>query len=186
MQHKRHAVNGFDPAVIRWQQCPQVLYFQKRLLDAAHIWRFISSLWIEEAVPGTITNLNGLSELTSVEGSLDITNNASLTNVDGLAALSEIGWWIDIINNDASTNVDGLASVTSVDMGVNIVSNDALTNVDGLAGLNYVHQYYSESFSRQALWIEGNERLADCCGLHPLFAWGTVEGVFDIDNNDFG
>ena len=61
-----------------------------------------------------IINLDGLSALTSVGGSLEITYNDALTNVDGLSALISVGGTLEIWGNNALTNIKGLAVLTMV------------------------------------------------------------------------
>lgn len=51
----------------------------------------LSSLWIEEEQEGSIINLDGLSQLTSVGGHLRIQNNPNLNNLDGLSQLTSVG-----------------------------------------------------------------------------------------------
>lgn len=128
-----------------------------------------------------INNLNGLSELTSVDGWLEIVENASLTNVEGLSALTSVDGSLYIWDNEALTNVDGLAVVTSVGHDLYIVDNDALTNIDGLAALTKVGSYDKDDLS-----ITNNDILIRCCGLYPLLMYGTVSGVINIDNRPNG
>ena len=40
--------------------------------------------------------------------------NTSITNLDGLSHLTSIGGKLSIYKNDALTNVDGLSSLTSI------------------------------------------------------------------------
>ena len=124
------------------------------------------SLTIREAVAGNISNLDGLSELTTVEGQLNISNNLALTNVDGLASLVAANG-LSIVDNDSLTNIDGLAALSG-DLwnGVSIVNNISLTNVDGLASLNYVFD---------SLTIEGNAALNNVDGLSSLIWVGDDE-----------
>ena len=47
-----------------------------------------------------LTNVDGLSALTSIEGSLVINGNATLTNLDGLGSLTDGGEYLCITQND--------------------------------------------------------------------------------------
>jgi len=58
-----------------------------------------------------LTNLDGLANLTSVGGFLNIGNNAALTNIEGLANLTSVGGYLTIENNTALTNCQGIAPV---------------------------------------------------------------------------
>ena len=91
-----------------------------------------------------ITNLDGLSSLTSIDGDLKIYENDALTNLDGLSSLTSVGGDLRIgcngyyCDNDTLTNLDGLSSLTSVGGDLKIYDNDALTNLDGLSSLTSV------------------------------------------------
>ena len=85
-----------------------------------------------------LTNLDGLTNITSVGGNLLIQQNIALTNVDGLANITSVGGFLSIYNNDALTNLDGLANLTSVGGDLGISFNNALTNLDGLANITSV------------------------------------------------
>ena len=51
----------------------------------------LGSLRVQEAVDGDIQSLEGLSQLTSVDGALQIFNNARLLTVDGLEKITSVG-----------------------------------------------------------------------------------------------
>ena len=111
---------------------------------------------------GMITNLNGLSELTSVTDYLVIANNPSLTDINGLSNLTKINslfGHLRIENNDALTNVDGLSSVTEL-AGLIVKNNAALTNLDGLSNL--------DDLSFGGLVIENNAALTNIDGLNKI------------------
>ncbi|MFO7525910.1 MAG: T9SS type A sorting domain-containing protein [Ignavibacteriaceae bacterium] len=81
-----------------------------------------------------ITNLNGLSNLTSV-GFLLI-YNTGLTNLDGLSNLAFIEVYLDISDNSFLINVDGLSNLSSVGGNfLRISGNASLDNLDGLSGI---------------------------------------------------
>jgi hypothetical protein len=77
----------------------------------------------------SITNLNGLSVLTSVGGGLYIGNNPSLTNLLGLDNLNTIGGVLWIYWNNAITSLMGLDNLNSIGGTLGIDDNDALTNM---------------------------------------------------------
>ena len=102
-----------------------------------------------------LTNLDGLANLTSVGGSLYINRNDALTNLDGLANLTSVGGYLDIEGNDALTNLDGLANLTSVEWFLRIYRNDALTNLDGLANLTSVGGLLAIGFNPALTNLDG-------------------------------
>ncbi len=106
-------------------------------VDAFNYTEVTGNLLIQESVAGNITNLNGLSSLTSVGENFRIENNTALTNIDGLFSLTTVGTALIISDNDALTNIDGLSSLTSVNTGIiwgvlAILNNAALTEFCGL------------------------------------------------------
>ncbi|MEZ5031721.1 MAG: T9SS type A sorting domain-containing protein [Saprospiraceae bacterium] len=115
----------------------------------------------------SLTNLDGLSSLSSVGGNVNITNDAALTNLDGLSSLSSVGGYLNLWNNISLTNLDGLSSLTSVGQNVLINNNDLLTNLDGLSTLNSVGG---------SLYIINSNNLSDCCGIWALLD-GGVPGI---------
>jgi hypothetical protein len=125
-------------------------------------------------ISGTsITNLNGLSELTKCN-SLLISSNPNLTNIIGLANLQEVKDDLIIRNNDALTSLAGLSSLTFVGTAppdaLVIENNDMLLSIDGLFNLTFAH----------SLRIILNERLENVNGLSALT---EVEDFFTISNN---
>jgi len=116
-----------------------------------------------------LTNLNGLSALTSVGGYLEIFNNTALTNLNGLSALTSVGYFT-IFNNTALANLDGLPALTTVDGSLTIEYNTALTNLNGLSALTSVVN----------LEIWNNPTLANLEGLSGLT---TVRGTLRIGYN---
>jgi hypothetical protein len=119
-----------------------------------------------------LANLDGLESLTSVGGELDISGNGLLTNLNGLANITSVGGDLRIINNNALTNFDGLANLSSVGDGLYIRSNDVLTNIGGLANLTSVED---------DLIIYNNDALTNIDGLDNL---ASVGGYLYIDDND--
>jgi hypothetical protein len=121
-----------------------------------------------------ISNLNGLSELTSVGGDLWVVNIDLLTNLDGLRALTSVGGDLIIHNIDLLTNLDGLRALTSVGGEVWIDRNPLLTSLDGLSALTSVGE---------GLYIWLNASLDRFCGLFPLLDGGGLVGVYSAEDN---
>ena len=123
----------------------------------------------------SITNLNGLSELTKCN-SLIITSNPVLTNIIGLANLVSVKDDLTIINNSSLATLVGFSSLTTVGTAppdaLVIENNDNLVNVDGFLSLTFAH----------SLKINGNDNLLDLDGLSALI---EVEDFFTISNNRF-
>jgi hypothetical protein len=74
----------------------------------------------------SLTNLDGLSRLTSVGGDLALTSNDVLTDISGLSSLTSVGGYLNISNNDALTDISGLSNLTAVGGALSIANNPAL------------------------------------------------------------
>lgn len=129
------------------------------------------NLRIDEAIPSTITNLDGLNQITSLGGNLVIYGNFALTNVNGLSQLTSIGGYIDISDNNVLTNVDGLGQITSVENSIFISYNDALTELNGLNQITSIEKN---------LYIRSNSSLSNLDGLSQLSSVG--ENFWIVDN----
>ncbi len=68
-----------------------------------------------------------------VAGSIEIVSSADITNVDGLSGLTSVGGYLKIKYNDALINLDGLSGLTSVGGYLKIKYNNVLTNCQSLA-----------------------------------------------------
>ena len=110
----------------------QVCTGSMELTTQAQVDSFDCTVLSSLSITGTgITNLDGLSSLTSVVHDVLIFTDA-LTNVDGLSSLTSVGRRLTLFSNNALTNVDGLSSLTSVGGDVSLTTNSALTRCCGL------------------------------------------------------
>lgn len=133
---------------------------------------------IDDSISGTITNLDGLNQLTTIGRSLFIEDNSNLKNLYGLNQLTSIGLALDIKNNPSLTNVDDLSQMLSINSYLNIQNNDALINVDGLNQLTFVGSY---------LMIKGNNSLMNLDGLSQVAFVGEhlwIDANFSLTNVD--
>jgi len=135
----------------------------------------VLTLYVEGA---DIGNVDGLSALTSVAGSLYIQNNPLLVNLDGLSGLASVGRNLWMQNNALLADVNGLAALTAVGDKLVILANGALTNTDGLSALISVGG---------TLAIRDNPVLANVDGLSALTSVGgsvmADQRSLDIRNN---
>ncbi len=157
-------------------------------VDTFNFYRINGILEIQESIPGDITNLDGLSELTGVipndgpRGTLSIVNNSALIDVDGLSNLTSLRY-LYIDNNSSLTNVDGLSSLSSFSIfnpnypvGISITNNNALNNIDGLSGVTQIGNYWTGN-----LTISNNDALTNIDGLSNL---SILSGNLTISDND--
>jgi len=143
-----------------------------------------------------ITNLNGLSVLTSIGGHLYIGDNDALNSLTGLDNMTSIGGGLGIGVNDALISLSGLDNVTSIGVFLAITDNNALTSLTGLdivssIGGDLVIGYNDALTSLAGLdnmtsiggdfWIEGNNALTSLAGLVKVTSIG---GGLEIDYNN--
>lgn len=131
----------------------------------------------------SLDNIDALSNIQALDGTIVISGNPALTNVDGLASLTRIGprgnrSALSITYNDALSNLDGLSSLTMVNGYVIIESNNDLTSIAGLSNLNHIGQWITSSMS---LEITNNASLANVDGLQGL---DTIPGTMSISGNE--
>ena len=132
---------------------------------------------------GNLSNIDGLRNITRVQGDLRIYRSPGLPNVDGLVGLTTVGGSISLYmtrglqvdENTNLTNIDGLRNVTSVGGGISIWRQPALKNVDGLIGLTEI----GDSLGR-GLTIGQNPSLRNLDGLSNLT---TVRSFVEIEGN---
>jgi hypothetical protein len=125
-----------------------------------------------------LNNLDGLSSLVSVGRNLWIENNTSLTNLDGFTALTNVSNALIIIYNDALEYVSGLSALTSVGASLVILENSSLFNVDGLSTLTSIAE--SEYADQRFLHIEGNDALLNLDGLSSVTTIGGPTGSYTV------
>ncbi len=118
-----------------------------------------------------ITNLNGLSELTSIGGSLYIHGNELLNDIAGLSNLISIESELRFKSNLALTDINGLNNLTSIGGEFNIVASSAFINISGLNGLRSVGGNFSVQETNTLIHIDGLKNLT------------TIGGFFDLEKN---
>ncbi len=125
---------------------------------------------IQESTPGDITNLNGISDITTYGGNLRIYNNTALTNLSGLENVTSIGGQLRITDNTALTDISQLSNFSgSLGAYLKIQGNTSLTSLTGLEGLTSVGQY---------VIIYDNDALTDLSGLDNLSTIGEYLFLF--------
>ncbi|MDY0104592.1 MAG: T9SS type A sorting domain-containing protein [Lentimicrobium sp.] len=114
-----------------------------------------------------ITNLNGLSVLTSVGGTLEFYSCAVLTSLSGLENLTYIGGHLEVYmwpsGTSVLTNLTGLNNLTTIGSGLNITNTDVLSSLTGLENVTTIGGF---------LQIAGNEALTNLSGLDNVTSIG--------------
>ena len=117
-----------------------------------------------------ITNLNGLSGLTSIAGDLSFLYVSGLTNMLGLQNLSYIGGSLTILEAYTLNNLMGLNSLATIGGELGIYNNVTLKRVNALDSLTFVN----------SIAINNNATLNSIPGMNKL---ETVGGNFVISDN---
>lgn len=117
-----------------------------------------------------LPSLTGLNNLTSIGGSFNIGSidyycgNSSLTSLTGLENLTTIGGDLDIYYNDSLTNLTGLENLTDISGKLEILSNYSLKSLTGLNNLTSIGG---------DLYINFNDSLTSLTGLNNLTSIGN-------------
>ncbi len=111
---------------------------------------------IDDSLSNTITNLDGLLQISTVDRFIRIANNGALTNLDGLDNLTAVGDFLAIQTNQSLNDLSALANLTNVGGYLAVGNNDALADLGGLQNITAVGGY---------LTIGNNDLLADLTGL---------------------
>lgn len=112
-------------------------------------------------IEGTIYNLDGLEQITAVNGSVEI-QSYYLTSLHGLHNLSSVGLFYEIYDCPSLTNIDALSNLSEIyHLALN---NCGITNLQALSNATTV---------TNALILQNNAQLTDFQGLENLV---NIEG----------
>ncbi len=140
---------------------------------------------IESADDIDISDLFGLSTITSIAGSLSIVDNYELTSLEGLGNLLYIGsdliiglfdsYGIGLCGNPLLTNLSGLDKLSTIGGSLKIIGNHQLNNLQGLNDLTSIGGNLVIGYS-WFLGSCGNNSLSNVDGLENLtFIGGSLK-----------
>ncbi len=128
-----------------------------------------------------LTNLTGLSGMVALTGgALIVENNPLLSDLSALSGLVSINASLSIQKNDSLTDLDDFASLTSVSSNINIGYNDALVSLAGLSGLAGFTAGIDLRFNSMLPTLNGLQGLTDIRSL-VLF---NNDALLDVDGLD--
>lgn len=127
---------------------------------------------IDGASFSSITNLNGLSQITVIQGGLRIIENFDLISLTGLDNLTSVGWNLEIIFNADLIDLAPLSNLTFVGGVLRIRRNLDLISLTGLENLTSLEG---------GLDISSNYDLPDLTGLSNLTSIGGGITIYDSD-----
>jgi hypothetical protein len=125
---------------------------------------------------GNFDTLEGLEQITAIEGALNIMNTQFISTLNGLDNLETIGKDINI-QNTTLQSLAGLESLTTISGFVNSVisNNNQLENLNGLNNLN---------FWGRGLLLNDNNSLSELTALSNVTSMGGNGAGIHIINND--
>lgn len=118
-----------------------------------------------------ITNLNGLSQLSSIGGNLYIFGCNGLANFSGLHNLTSVGGNLDVISNDGLSSMAGLNNLSALGGHITVSNNDGIASLAGLEKIEKVPGFVQVSY---------NESLVSLSGLQHI---DTIEGNLYLSDN---
>jgi hypothetical protein len=120
-------VNGQCPAVnYIFQTQSQIDNFSINYPSCTKIY----NIQIVPFFPSSISNLSGLSQITEVEGNVNI-QSSNISSLNGLQNITKIGTSLDIFGNNNLTNLSGLNSLRDLSS-INFKDNANMTSLSGL------------------------------------------------------
>lgn len=152
-------------SVLVSQNCPATLQFtyQSEINSFPSTYpgciTILGSLNINDNGSGSITNVDSLSQISSIEGSLNIYDNNLLSNLQGFGSLVSIGGDLSITNNDQLINLNGLNSLNTISAFMVIADNALLSDLTGLSAVEEVWE---------AIVIQNNPALTSLSGLDNI------------------
>ena len=170
----------------------QIDAFPSSYLGCSKIW---GDIIIQDAVGGDVINdLNPLSQITEIGGSLKIYGNAGLTSLYGLHNITKIESDVDIYNNDALVDfnlgalntIGGFFWIDDNDALVNLYTTGAITSIGSFLSIINNNMLEGLAILGSLHHIGGNLSIFDNPALGNVEDFGnlyTIGGNLDINNN---
>ncbi len=137
-------------------------------------------------IASNITNLNGLSVLTSIEGDLVIWDNPSLISLVGLENITSISGHVIIggweVGNPALTNLAGLDNLTYIQGDIFIGNNSSLNSLEGLENLTNLGGSLDIYHNFSLTSLTGLENLAYIGGGIGLYHNNSLTSLTGFEN----
>lgn len=124
-----------------------------------------------------ITNLNGLSSITTVDGDLMIVDNHLLVSLTGLDSLTTINGGLGIVGNEHLTDLTSLKNVRSISGNLTVGWNHRLKRLDGLDSIN------AETIQHLNIYFNDSLRM---CEAESVCSYLKIFGSASIFNNSPG
>ncbi len=129
-----------------------------------------------------ISNLNGLSVLTSVGGDLNITATQFLQNLSGLENLIFVGGHMDFRVNSNINSLSGLGKLNKIGGYLRFDENNSLPNLMGLTNLDSIGGNLIISSNNSLINLSGLENVSFIGGSIRIFANDSLISLTGLDN----
>jgi hypothetical protein len=123
----------------------------------------------------SLSDLSGLEQLTEIGGKFEIFRNDNLISLAGLDNLETIGGYLGLMDNDNLISLAGFVNVSTIGEGIYISYNDALTGLEGLDNIN--------AASIDNLLIRDNNSLSTCDVQSICNYLAAPNGTITIEDN---
>ncbi len=134
------------------------------------------NLFIVSSALDPVHSLNGLSQLTSIDGDLRIAENDQLQSLSGLENLEYLTGGLLIFDNSSLDDISALSNLTSIRGALSIGKNDNLTSLFGLQNIG---------LGMTDLRLFDNDLLSDC-STRNFCSYLSNGGNHTISSNAFG
>ncbi len=166
-------------------------------IDTFDYCEITGHLTIDEAVSGDITDVSPLHHLQVLDGGLYIKNNTAITHLDGLSQLTVINGSLQLLRNSSLTDISGLQNIQQITGNILMQSNNrieslsafnALTILDGNLNINWssgltdLDGFVQLSRIGGSVEIKGNANMINITGLNNVTA---IQGSLKIIANGF-
>jgi hypothetical protein len=179
------------------QPCPMHISFhnQSEVDNFQNDYPGCTSIEGSVSIGSEITNLNGLTVLTSIGGNLSFSYAVDLESFSGLNNLTYIGGHLQITNTNIA-DLSGLESLSYIGADLWIYSNPYLTSLIGLEELDSVGQRVVIGDNNELVSLQGLGSLvsaglglyisdnASLTSLNGLNAFTGIGDRLEIENND--
>jgi hypothetical protein len=129
-----------------------------------------------------ITNLNGLSQVTSIGGNCEIHELSSLTSLAGLENLENIGGDFTVYHNALLGNLSNLYNLDSIGGFFYLFANDALVDFTGLGNLKSIGGYFNVSYNHALNNFAGIENLESVGGSLKIYLNNALTSLAGLES----
>lgn len=142
----------------------------------------LGNLMIDNSYNTDITNLDGLSQLETIGGNLNIRKNSGLTSITGLSNIISVGADLLIHNLNILTTFDGLDNINTIGGRLYINNNSSLTNINALGNLTSIGDYVFFGSNPDLVSLEGFEGIQSIPERIEIYNCGSLTNLTGLEN----